>query len=130
MRLGGNLGEDLTLERQGYKRGVGPDVGQQPVVVTSAMPETRSSAARGKPLTKRAVQFRWTRIIPHVLERARAKEVQGIHTTRRSYASHMLDRVYSLPFVQRALGHANIATTSRYLIPVEEGCEVGDAFDF
>ena len=47
MRLGGDLGEDLTLERQGHKRRVGPDVGQQPVVVTSAVPETRSPAIEG-----------------------------------------------------------------------------------
>lgn len=48
-------------------------------------------------------------------EQAGITHGQGIHSLRHSFATHLLESGLDLPTIQRLMGHANLATTSRYL---------------
>ncbi len=64
---------------------------------------------RGNPMNPAAVRF----IVAQVAEEA-CQPVTP-HTIRHAHASHSLNRGATLSLIQYCLGHANVATTSRYL---------------
>ena len=51
----------------------------------------------------------------HAAARAGLPEGVSPHWLRHSFASHTLDRGATLALVQQGLGHASVATTSKYL---------------
>jgi integrase/recombinase XerD len=55
------------------------------------------------------------RIVRQVAKRAGIKEKVSPHWLRHAHASHALDRGAPIHLVQTTLGHASLATTSRYL---------------
>jgi integrase/recombinase XerD len=65
----------------------------------------------GKPLDRSRV----LRIVKDTAVRAEVNPNATTHWLRHAHASHALDRGAPLHLVQATLGHASIATTSRYL---------------
>jgi integrase len=76
--------------------------------------------ARGKKLSARNLQYRWTVAIK-VLGKERVKHL-SIHKGRHSFCSHALAAGHTLAEVRAAAGHAKIATTTVYLRTVEPEC--------
>ena len=68
-------------------------------------------SARGGQLDGSAV---W-RVVKTAAVRAGLPEGTSPHWLRHSFASHALDNGAPLPLVQAGLGHASVATTSKYL---------------
>ena len=77
-----------------------------------AAPETPVFRSRkGGALDPSAVH----RVVKAACARAALPEGASPHWLRHSFASHALDRGASLSLVQQGLGHASVATTSKYL---------------
>jgi integrase/recombinase XerD len=82
----------------------------------------------GNALSRKAVRDRFIAAC-RVLGAERQRSITT-HTGRHSFASHALAAGRTLPEVQQALGHANIALTSIYLhVAVDDDGEVGQIFE-
>ena len=82
---------------------------------------------RGKALTPDRVG----EIVKEAARKARVENAEAVspHWLRHSFASHGLDAGVAIHLVQRDLGHASVATTSRYL-HARPGQSVGEALTF
>lgn len=78
----------------------------------------------GTHVTGETIGKRWRQAIK-VLGPERVHQVAS-HSGRRSFCSHTLAIGRTLPEVQQAAGHSNVATTSIYLYPIDSNVE--DAF--
>jgi integrase/recombinase XerD len=85
---------------------------------------------QGQSLSDRALQYRFKTLLGWCLAPERVEQL-SIHSGRHSFASHLLQRGFTLVQVRDWLGHSSISTTSIYAhIDPDFGAEVLDAFDF
>jgi integrase/recombinase XerD len=69
------------------------------------------SAQTGGPLSQRTVQM----VFQRAKARAGVSRKASVHTLRHCYATHLLEAGVDVTELRRFLGHANLATTARYL---------------
>lgn len=79
---------------------------------TWLFPATKKQKDRSGTMSRDAVQVAFYRI---VRETKIKKSPISIHTLRHCYATHLLDAGININVIQKFLGHASLATTSRYL---------------
>ena len=71
---------------------------------------------QGKPLTNDQVYLRFKSLVSKCdVDSIHEKEI-GLHTLRRSYATHLLDAGMSLESIAKLLGHSSLETTKIYTI--------------
>jgi integrase/recombinase XerD len=73
--------------------------------------QSREKDEKGRALDRSQVY----RIVAQAAKRAGVEGRAGPHWLRHAHASHSLDRGAPIHLVQQTLGHASVATTSRYL---------------
>jgi len=84
----------------------------------------------GKPITARAIEYRFKTVLRNALEPQRATQL-SIHSGRHTFASNLLACGFSLTEARDWLGHGNIATTSCYLhCDPTAGETILDSFNF
>jgi len=66
---------------------------------------------RTTPLTIRSVE----RVMEKAIVKAKITKAATVHTLRHCFATHLLEQDVDICYIQSLLGHASIATTSRYL---------------
>lgn len=64
------------------------------------------------------------RMIPRLAKKAGIKRRVHAHMLRHTFAAELAREGVSMPMIQRLLGHANLATTSRYLSTVGTTAEL------
>lgn len=107
-------GTARILGKGGKTRNVGvpADLWRELAALTSApLPEAPVVPGRnGRPLDRKVV---W-RAVKRAARRAGATEAASPHWLRHSHASHALDNGAPIHVVREGLGHASLATTTRY----------------
>lgn len=86
----------------------------------------------GKPITTRAIEYRFKTLLRHALEPERVEQL-SIHSGRHSFCSHLLAAGFTLAQVRDWAGHSSISTTSIYLhadLDPSAGEEILESFDF
>jgi site-specific recombinase XerD len=71
----------------------------------------------GEPLSARGAQM----MIERAAKRAGITKRCTPHSLRHTYAVELVKEGVPMPFIQRALGHADLSVTSRYLITIAPG---------
>lgn len=78
-------------------------------------------ASNGAPLSARGAQM----MLARAAKRAGITKRVTPHALRHTYAVELVREGIAMPYIQQALGHANLAVTSRYLSGISPG-EVSD----
>ena len=91
----------------------------------STEPEVFLSRCRHGEGSRRLGRDRITKMVHKAAERAGIHQDVSSHFLRHSCASHALERGASIALVQQTLGHASLATTSRYT-HVRPGASIAD----